>query len=420
MANTPDHIVSLLEMFRDLCQALYEGRQRSDEATDSVVRVLWDLQSHLFNTHDKKFGAAFQERTLDFYVALCHRLIKQQASSPLDTGVLLRACWSLVASFNDLRQVRVGGHPDYEDHLNSAVHACLDLVNVLNKGWTQADSERSTPRVNQMVFAQPHALFLGRSTPPPPLTRPTSAVRSQIVEYDDILASLPPETPTTIFDDNPMDALDEQHTTPNILVLGLKNSPDPSNHRWSSSSMSNYTESSHVTSPTATTNTAAAAKTINRSSDIAAISTLLFKAAMHAGFQPHSSPPSKTHSTKTEATTLQQKNQALVAFARNLPNNAFGSQPWQTGLVEKYRAVVQAWPTLARNLGGGESDYTLIMPRAVDDTAHVARVVQKVVGIEQYAWLGEFFKIIYGKALEGYDDEDDGNGKDEDSVEPTD
>ena len=81
-----------LELCRDFCQALFDVRQRGDEAADSVLRVSFELNNHLYNAHDRALPETFRERTMDFYLTLCHRLMKQRTSLPEETDSLLHAC----------------------------------------------------------------------------------------------------------------------------------------------------------------------------------------------------------------------------------------------------------------------------------------------------------------------------------------
>jgi hypothetical protein len=67
-----------LDLCRDFCQSLFEVRQRDNDVADSVLRVSFELNNHLYNTHDRTLPEAFRERTLDFYITLCHRLMKQR------------------------------------------------------------------------------------------------------------------------------------------------------------------------------------------------------------------------------------------------------------------------------------------------------------------------------------------------------
>ena len=71
--DAADHIKETLELCREFCQALFEARFRGDEVTDSILRVSFELNNHLYNTHDRNLPDAFRERTLDFYLTMCHR-----------------------------------------------------------------------------------------------------------------------------------------------------------------------------------------------------------------------------------------------------------------------------------------------------------------------------------------------------------
>jgi hypothetical protein len=48
-----------LELCRDFCQSLFDAREKSDEASDSVLRVSFELNNHLYNTHDRSLPDAF-------------------------------------------------------------------------------------------------------------------------------------------------------------------------------------------------------------------------------------------------------------------------------------------------------------------------------------------------------------------------
>ncbi|KAI9880456.1 MAG: hypothetical protein M1823_006734, partial [Watsoniomyces obsoletus] len=93
-----------LDLCREFCAALFDVRVRDNETADSVLRVSFELNNHLFNTHDRNLPEAFRERTLDFYITLCHRLMKQKARMAEGTDSLLRACWSLAEMLFSLRQ----------------------------------------------------------------------------------------------------------------------------------------------------------------------------------------------------------------------------------------------------------------------------------------------------------------------------
>lgn len=141
-----------LDLCRDFCQALFDVRLRENEVADSVLRVSFELNNHLYNTHDRNLPEAFRERTLDFYITLCHRLMKQRSGLAEETDSLLRACWSLAEMLFSLRQNRREGKPADEELLGSAVQACWELCDLFREGWTQVRPERGTPRPSQSEY----------------------------------------------------------------------------------------------------------------------------------------------------------------------------------------------------------------------------------------------------------------------------
>lgn len=132
-----------LDLCRDFCQCLFEVRQRENEVADSVLRVSFELNNHLYNTHDRTLPEAFRERTLEFYITLCHRLMKQRSKLTGDTDSLLRACWSLAEMLFSLRQNKREGKPADEELLGSAVQACWELCDLFREGWTQVRPDRA-------------------------------------------------------------------------------------------------------------------------------------------------------------------------------------------------------------------------------------------------------------------------------------
>lgn len=143
-----------LDLCRDFCQALFDVRTKKDEIADSVLRVSFELNNHLFNTHDRNLPEAFRERTLDFYITLCHRLMKQRNELAQETDALLRACWGLAEMLFSLRQNKREGKAADEELLGSAVQACWELCDLFREGWTQVRPERGTPRPSQTTFTQ--------------------------------------------------------------------------------------------------------------------------------------------------------------------------------------------------------------------------------------------------------------------------
>ena len=378
-----------LELCRDFCQALFDAREKSDEASDSVLRVSFELNNHLYNTHDRSLPDAFNERTLDFYITLCHRLVKLPTSLPQETDALLRACWSLAEMLFSLRQSsREGGSAD-EELLGSAVQACWDLCDLFREGWAQIRPERSTPRPSQTSFPfhsskNSHGSARGSIT-----ERSSSSLSNR--QYHDAAASLPPETPTTIFDDattansSPTDSI----SVPNILVLG----PAPSNStasstssnpsslrgaataphhdRWSSNAsvLSGYSESA---SSQRTSSTATAGKT-SEETHLSRLRYLLLRAAI-----------AQTAYTRSAAVPLPQHIQSM-------PPTSFGSLPWQRKVWAIYQKLVvndksmggaHAWP--ARRLGAADA----------------ARSVKWLGRNEQWVWMRDLYRLVFGFGIE--------------------
>lgn len=347
-----------LEYCRDFCQALFEVRQRGDEVSDSILRVSFEMNNHLYNTHDRNLPEAFRERTLDFYVTLCHRLMRQRTSLAEETDALLRACWSLAEMLFNLRQAgRESRAPD-EELLGSAVQACWDLCDLFRDGWTQIRPDRGTPRPSQTTFP---AGIQHSSTHS---ERPSSSLSSS--SYHDA-PSLPPETPTTIFDDTTA-ASSPETGVPSILVLGPSNTTGSlrgaHHERWSSnaSSLSDYSESasSQRTSSTATAG--------SEGSNLLRLRYLILKAAMIAGFDRTS-------------------NQQLPAFIKNMPSNAFGTLPWQVDALNKYKELVRADASMktanslpSRRLGSKE----------------VAKAVRWLGTDTQWSWMKDLFWVVFG------------------------
>ncbi|KAL4743095.1 hypothetical protein BDV11DRAFT_142949 [Aspergillus similis] len=190
--NDTSQINPTLDLCRDFCQTLFEARTRENEISDSVLRVSFELNNHLYNTHDRNLPDAFRERTLDFYITLCHRLMKQRNRVP-ETDSLLSACWSLAEMLFSIRQSKKEGRSLDEELLGSAVQACWELCDIFREGWTQRslrNSDRGTPRPSQATFA---------------------AAEAQHSNTVDIATTRrEPETPTTIFEDKDLKAREHQ------------------------------------------------------------------------------------------------------------------------------------------------------------------------------------------------------------------
>ncbi|KAI7494136.1 hypothetical protein KC367_g8253 [Hortaea werneckii] len=407
-ADHASQVIPTLELCRDFCQSLFDARQRGDEASDSVLRVSFELNNHLYNTHPSSLPEAFNERTLDFYITMCHRLMKQRTSLPQETDALLRACWSLAEMLFNLRQSTREGTAADEELLGSAVQACWELCDLFREGWTQIRPERGTPRPSQTTFQptsppqNPFNLSSNRSEP-----RSNSSMSNR--QYHDApsgpagsAAVIVPETPTTIFDDTTSSAASspDSVTVPNILVLGPASSNSTSHHgsssssrraghhheRWSSNAsvLSGYSESvtSQRTSSTATagkkkktqpSSSAAASSAEEEEAHLTRLRYLLLKAGMQTGYPRHHSSHSTT--TNTNPTNSSSKSstptppapsssasssssssssqavphhpESFQTYISRLPPTAFGPLPWQRKTLSRYQDLVRHDETMA-------------------------------------------------------------------------
>ncbi|GFP56656.1 hypothetical protein TASIC1_0007014800 [Trichoderma asperellum] len=127
-----------LDLCRDFCQALFDVREKKDELADSVLRVSFELNNHLYSAQDNRtLPEEFRERTLDFYITLCHRLMKQRVELVGKTDQLLGACWTLAEMLFSLRQNRLEGKPPDSELLLSTVQACWGLGDLFKDSWTK-------------------------------------------------------------------------------------------------------------------------------------------------------------------------------------------------------------------------------------------------------------------------------------------
>lgn len=361
-----------LDLCRDFCQSLFDVRQRKDEIADSVLRVSFELNNHLYNTHDRNLPEAFTERTLDFYITLCHRLMKQRNDLAEETDALLRACWSLAEMLFSLRQNKRDGKPADEELLGSAVQACWELCDLFREGWTQVRPERGTPRPSQTTFTQisdqmsrsTHSKNNGLATLPENPEHPEHAR----TRYN-------PETPTTEFEDTPISPEDNSPNIPNILVLGTDSSR-AANARWSSttSSLSNYSQGSNKSSSTVTTATSPEDVNLTR------LKVLILKAAMNVGF---------SRTTPTSAAPNIADRPALQSFVKSLPTGSFGSLPAHATLLNAYRNLVLSDPTF-------RSAKSLPEIGKKVNAADVAKSVGWMMRSGQYTFLKDLFRLVFG------------------------
>lgn len=373
-----------LDLCRDFCQALFDIRQRKGDIADSVLRVSFELNNHLYSAQDgRSLPEAFRERTLDFYITLCHRLMKQRSESAEETDSLLRACWALAEMLFSLRQQRRDGKPADEELLGSAVQACWDLCDIFREGWTQVRPDRGTPRPSQVSF------FSGGSGGVPTETARSSA-GSRLSQHSKRESHrghsedrpprkqnppIVPETPVTEFEDTPISPESASPVLPNIMVLGTKPENRGSNGagHWSSSAstISGYSQRSAKTSSTATT--ANTLEDIN----ITRIKTLVIKAAMNIGFNREAAAADGTGGTSS-----------LQAFVKSLPAGSFGPLPNQATLLQNYKNLVLA-DSAFRNSG------SLPARGKRTTSADVAKSVLWMTSHSgQYGFLRELFKLV--------------------------
>ncbi|KAK5033053.1 hypothetical protein LTR13_007018 [Exophiala sideris] len=393
-----------LDLCRDFCQALFEVRVRDNETADSVLRVSFELNNHLYNTHDRSLPEAFRERTLDFYITLCHRLMKQKAKMAEETDSLLGACWSLAEMLFSLRQSRREGKKPDEELLGSAIQACWELCDLFREGWTQIRPERGTPRPSQTTFTQAF----------------NQAKRSGFGLDDNGNPKLLPETPTTIFEDTVTTISPDEAPIPNILVLGAEEasrmssssasstpapvqrqvSPNPparqphsanpatnsaNNPRWSSNSSVLSLPASAVSegmNPASATTTSTV-RTPAEDPTLILLKTLFVKAALATGRgYTRSSPDPNLNS--------------LPSFVKNLPDNAFGNQTWQVALLENYRKAI-ANDSSFRNLGVAGT----LGERARINAIEVARAVHGMTScVYGFNWLRDLYRHVFGFYVE--------------------
>lgn len=349
-----------LELCRDFCQALFDVRNRGDETSDSVLRVSFELNNHLYNAHDRSLPEAFRERTLDFYLTLCHRLMKQRTSLPEETDALLHACWSLAEMLFSIRQNNRDGKSADEELMGSAIQACWELCDLFREGWTQVRPERGTPRPAQFTFAPAPASVAQSQVSRSERSRAPSSLNGS---YHSAISNKQqiPETPTTIFDDREeFSPAEEEPPVPNILVLGPEQGQTRTHDRWSSaaSSLSTYSDTSIHTSSTATAG--------REDATIVRLKALIIKAALNTGYT---------------------RNMPLPDFIRALPSNSFGAVAWQSQLFEKYKKLVLADPTL-------RTVHSQPMRRLT--VSEISRAVQQLSRSDQFSWMRDLFRYVFG------------------------
>ena len=371
------HVGPTLDLCRDFCQALFDVRQRNNEIADSVLRVSFELNNHLFNTHDRNLPEAFRERTLDFYITLCHRLMKQRSELAEETDSLLRCCWGLAEMLFSLRQNRRDGKTADEELLGSAVQACWELCDLFREGWTQVRPDRGTPRPSQTTFTQSFDQ----------LSRSSHAASSSISSLPSLVEraeprAILPETPTTEFEDTPISPEDNSPSIPNILVLGTEGNRQTMT-RWSSNSsnLSGYSQGSNKTSSTVKTASG------QEDANLTRLKILILKAAMNVGFDRSAPLANGTSASATSGAN------ALQSYVKSLPTGSFGSLPWHTNLLASYKDLVLSDPTF-------RSAVTLPGVGKRANALDVAKSVGWMMKSGQYLWLKDLFRLVFGFHVE--------------------
>lgn len=361
-----------LELCRDFCQALFDVRQRGDEASDSVLRVSFEMNNHLYNAHDRALPEAFRQRTLDFYWTLCHRLMKQRTSLPEETDSLLHACWSLAEMLFSLRQNSRDAKAADEELLGSAIQSCWELCDLFRDGWTQVRPERGTPRPSQYSFSTgPSSASQPQIAYSEPYSERSGRSSSMNESYHSAVSSrrnapTQPETPTTIFDDREEFSPADEPNVPNILVLGPEAGMTRTHDRWSSAS-SNLSTYSDASGPSVKSVKSSSTATAGREDpNLIRLKGLIIKAAMNIGYT---------------------KQLPLPEFVRSLPLNSFGALAWQTELFASYRKLVLTDPTL-RNV------HTQPLRRLT--AIEISRSVQWMARDESFKWLRELYRTVFG------------------------
>ncbi|GKT43138.1 uncharacterized protein ColSpa_03319 [Colletotrichum spaethianum] len=372
------HVRENLDLCRDFCQSLFDVRQKKDEVADSVLRVSFELNNHLYSAQDiQNLPEPFRERTLDFYITLCHRLMKQRSELADETDSLLKACWSLAEMLFSLRQNKRDGRAPDEELLCSAVQACWELCDLFRDGWTQVRPDRNTPRPSQTSF------FGHQQQYDQPSRGESRASNRSSFSKRESHKGLPeerprkpppvPETPVTEFEDTPISPESSSPRVPNILVLGTT-SDSGRGGRWSSSAsqLSSYSQSSNKTSSTATTTTA------GDDSNSSRIKALIIKAAMNVGF------------ARDPALDSKGEKAALQAFVKHMPTGSFGSLPAHSTLLQHYKNLVQADSSFRGS--------SLLPARGKRISAHdMAKSVHYMSQrANQYSFLRDLYKLVFG------------------------
>lgn len=368
-------------------------------------------QRSLYSSQDRSLPDEFQERTLDFYITMCHRLMKQREEYSDETDQRLRACWGLAEMLFNLRQSKLERRQPDETLLQSAVQACWDLMDIYRHGWAQVQPDRNTPRPSQASFGSLPSERAESRTSNRSSRRggnresvkssSKSSSRREEKQQQQQRNSPPasrnprahtiPETPVTEFEDTPVSPESRSPQMPNIMVLGTSSGPSDNNGRgpgggarWSSnasnlSSYSQSTKSSTRTSSTATT-TATAADDVN----LGRAKVLVLRTAMNLGFNRDSGSAHSSAKSSSTATTGD-----FQKFVQSLPSDSFGPAPAQRQLLEQYKNSVLTDNIIPRGLS--------LPARGKRVTAHdMAKSVHVMSrSSTRYAYLQTLFGLVF-------------------------
>ncbi|KAL7817681.1 hypothetical protein V8C44DRAFT_245359 [Trichoderma aethiopicum] len=372
-----------LDLCRDFCQALFDVRDKKDELADSVLRVSFELNNHLYSAQDNRnLPEEFRERTLDFYITLCHRLMKQRGELLGKTDQLLGACWALAEMLFSLRQNRLGGKPPDGELLLSAVQACWGLGDIFKDSWARVNPDRSTPRPSQSFFSHSSDQTGRESRQSNRSSRHSKQVSIKSTHQEERPRKPPPvpETPVTEFEDTPISPESRSPQMPNLLVLG-PSSDGGRGGRWSSSAsnLSSYSHSSNRTSSTATTTTATEDPNVTRAK------ILVLRAAMTLGFD-------RDAITDPKAAPAQ-----LQKFVQSLPADAFGTSPRETTLLQQYKNSVLMDAFIPRNNtipSRGKRVPAVDMAKSIQTLANSS---------PRYTYLRDLFGFVFNFPIEEVD-----------------
>lgn len=333
----------------------------------------------------------FRERTLEFYLALCGRLIKQMYKdvpySLGETDTLLQSTWDFVDTLLVIRRYeRHGGEVDELDLLRNADTACQHLSDIFTRIMDKRRSHRSTPRASQTSFFSPSAMANStgresRASNRSSLRSGKGSVKSNQKEERPRKPPPVPETPVTEFEDTPVSPESRSpQMPPNIMVLG-PSSDGGRGKRWSSSAstMSGYSHNSNRTSSTATTTTATEDPNVSR------CKVLILRAAMNLGFNKDSitDPKAGAH--------------AFQKFVQSLQTGAFGSLPTHTTLLQQYRDSVLKDGFVPRAHAASSRNKRV-------SAQEMAKSVHTMMNnSSRFSYLRELFKFVFQFPLEEVD-----------------